>query len=324
VDIAFLTPLGAATGLVALAAAVAALARERRAGQLRAAIGLRAPGPLARRPSLLGALAVALLALAAAQPVVADVRTSRARSDAEVVFLFDRSRSMFAAPAPGAPARFDRAVELGLGLRAALADVPAGAASVGEEALPHLFPSTDGAAFARVVRAALGVDRPPPLGERELIATDLEEIGDLARDGYFSPDARHRLAIVLTDGESEPFSPTQVANELRANDVRLVLVRVGTARERVYGKGGVPEPYRPDERAAAALARLASEAGTRVYDEGESGAALRAARRLLGVGPSVAIGATERRIALAPYVAAGAAAVLAILFLSARPARLGR
>jgi hypothetical protein len=98
VDIAFLTPLGAATGLVALAAAVAALARERRAGQLRAAIGLRAPGPLARRPSLLGGLAVALLALAAAQPVVADVRTSRARSDAEVVFLFDRSRSMLAAP----------------------------------------------------------------------------------------------------------------------------------------------------------------------------------------------------------------------------------
>jgi hypothetical protein len=324
VEVSFLTPLGAATGLVVLIAALAAVARERRASRLREAVGLRAPGPLARLPSALGALAIALLALAAAQPVLIEETTRRARTDAEVVFLFDRSRSMLAAPRPDAPARFARAIGVGLDLRAALADVPAGAASVGEEALPHLFPSADAAAFARVVRTAMGVDRPPPVGEEDLVATDLEEIGDVATDGYFSPDARHRVAIVLTDGESAPFSATQVAGELRANGVDLVVVRVGTERERVYGEGGVPEAYRPDERAAADVARLATESRGRVYGESETDAALRAARRSLGAGPTVTVGASERRVALAPYAVAAAAAALAALFLSTRPSRLTR
>lgn len=322
-DVSFLSPVGGATGLVVLVAALAALARERRASRLREAVGLRAPGPLARLPSWLGVLAVGLLALAAAQPVLDQTKTRRARSDAEVMFLLDRSRSMLATPEPGAPARFTRAVDLSLALRAALADVPSGAASIGEEALPHLFPSIDRPAFDLVVRSALGVERPPPLGDRDVLATDLGDIGDVATAGYFSPDARKRVAIVLTDGESEPFSATDVAEDLRENDVGLVVVRVGSARERIYDEG-VPEAYRPDERAVAELGRLAIESGGRVYGETETDAAVGGARRLLGAGPTSPIGEEEGRVALAPYAVAAAVGLLAALFLSTRPARLGR
>lgn len=323
-EVAFLTPLAGATALVILVAALAALARERGANRLREAVGLRAPGVRARLPSLLGASAVALLALGAAQPVVESVGTSRARNDAEVVFMLDRSRSMLAATTPGAPGRFDRAVDLAIRLRGALADVPAGAASIGEAALPHLFPSHDAAAFELVLRGAMGVERPPPVGERELLATDLEEIGEVATDGYFSPDARHRLAIVLTDGESEPFSATGVAEELRDEAVGLVVVRVGSDRERIYAGSGVPEPYRPDERAADDLAGLVAESGGRVYREAESEAVVRAARRWLGTGPTAVVGASERRIPLAPYAVVAALALLAALFVRARPSRLTR
>jgi hypothetical protein len=322
VDVSFLTPLAGATGLVVLVAALAALARERRASRLRDAVGLRGPGPLARLPSLLGLLAVGLLALAAAQPVVHQAETRRARSDAEVVFLFDRSRSMLAGAAPDAPARFARAVALSLEMRAALADVPSGAASIGEETLPHLFPTSDRPAFDLVVRSALGVDRPPPVGERDLLATDLEEIGDVATDGYFSPDARRRLAIVLTDGESEPFSATDVAEDLHENDVALVVVRLGNVRERIYGDAGALDAYRPGERAAVDLGRLASESGGRVYGETETDAAVRGARRLLGIGPTAPVGEEERRVALAPYVVAAAIGLLAAMFLSMRPSGL--
>ena len=172
--VSFLTPLAGATALVVVAAVVAALWRERRASRVREALGLRAPGPRARLPSLLGVLAVGLLALAAAQPVVREAETTQVRNDAEAVFLFDRSRSMLAAAVPGAPDRFERAVEIGREVRAALADVPSGAASIGEDPLPHLFPSADRTAFDLVVRTALGVQRPPPLGERAVLATDLE------------------------------------------------------------------------------------------------------------------------------------------------------
>jgi hypothetical protein len=321
-DVSFLTPLGGATAFVVLVGALAALARERRASRVREAVGLRAPGPLARLPSLLGVLALGLLALAAAQPVLHEAETLQARSDAEIVFLFDRSRSMLAAPAPDGPARFARAVALGLRLRAALPDVPAGVASIGEEALPHLFPSSDRAAFDLVVRRALGVDRPPPVGDREALATDLEEIGDVATDGYFSPDARRRLAIVLTDGESEPFSPTAVADDLRDNDVGLLVVRLGSARERIHREAGVLEGYRPDERATGDLGRLAIASGGRVYGETETDPVVRGARRLLGAGPSASIGEAEARVPLAPYAVAAAVALLTALFLSTRPSRL--
>ena len=323
-SLSFLTPLGGATSLVVLVAALAALARERGASRLREAVGLRSPGRLALLPSFLAVAAVGLLALAAAQPVAERVDTDRARSDAEVVFLFDRTRSMLAAPSPGGPARFARARDLGLEMRAALGDVPAGAASIGEEAVPHLLPSPDRAAFDLVVRRGLGVDRPPPIGARELLATDREEIGDVAADGYFSPDARRRLVVAFTDGESEPFSAPDVADELRRDDVRVVVVRIGSARERIYGDAGVPERYRPDERAGADVARLALELGGRVYGEGETDAAVGAARRLLGTGPSSPIGEERRTVALAPYAVAAAAIVLAALFLSPPVLRVRR
>ena len=322
--VSFLTPLGGATALVLLVAVLAAIARERRASRLREAVGLRSPGPLARLPSLLAVVAVGLLALAAAQPVFERVETHRARTDAEAVFLFDRTRSMLAAPTPRTPTRFARALDLGLEMRAALGDVPTGAASIGEDAVPHLFPSPDRETFDLVVTRGMGVDRPPPVGAQEILATDLEDIGDVAADGYFSPEARRRVVIAFTDGESEPFAAPDVALELRRGDVGLVVVRLGGTRERIYGGGGVPGPYRPDERAAADVTRLALELGGRVYGEREVDAAAGAARRLLGVGPAATVAEERRTVALAPYAVVAAGLVLAALFLPARLSRLAR
>ena len=100
-------------GLVALTAVVPVAAwvtGARRSASVRRSIGL---GPPPRRGSvlLLGALvlAIALLGLAAAQPVVASSHRSAVRRDADVFIVLDTSRSMLASRAPETPTRFDRA-----------------------------------------------------------------------------------------------------------------------------------------------------------------------------------------------------------------------
>src|SRR5207248_1275733 len=150
--VSFLTPLD---GLFALAAAVplaALVATERRSGRIRMALAVRAPGRRGLLPIVVSlGLLPALVAVAAAQPVVVHRQLVRERADAQAFFVLDTSLSMRARAAPGQPTRLARAKRLALRLRATMSDVPVGIASMTDRVLPNLMPTTDAALFARTL-----------------------------------------------------------------------------------------------------------------------------------------------------------------------------
>jgi hypothetical protein len=149
-------------------------------------------------------------------------------------------------------------------------------------------------------------------------------VAELATSGYFVPRARHRLVVLLTDGESARFVPRDVADVLHEGRVRLLVVRLWHADEGIYGAGGKRDRgYQTRPASLGPLRRLASETGAgRVFGENEPGAVVHAARRLLGKGPTRAAGG-DRLIPIAPY-AVLAAVVPFLLLLRLRDPRGGR
>jgi hypothetical protein len=311
----FLTPLGA---LVILAVAIPlvglalAVRRERRAREV-----LRLPSPAAvRRLPRVAALAalLAVLGLAATQPALRSRSTVQVRTDAQAFFVLDISRSMLASRTATSPTRLGRAKRLALAIRAAVPQVPAGIATLTDRVLPDLFPTADASTFAETVAQAVAVEHPPPTAT-SVVATSLGAIGALGTQNFFLPSARHRLAIVLTDGESEPFDAGTVARDLAAApEVRLVIVHVGFADERVYENGRPDEGYHGQPGSVASLESLAATARGTTYGEDSRSAAIRAVRGALGSGPTVVEGRTERTRTIAPYVALLALVPLALLF----------
>ena len=160
----FLTPEGAAVALAVVVPLAALLVLVRRARVVREVLGLRAP----ERPEWIvpaAALAVfaGLVGVAAAQPAVTETRHAAVRTDVEAFFVIDTSRSMLAASGQDGERRIDRAKAAAVGLRNAIADVPAGIASLTDRALPHLYPSANKQVFAQTMRRVVDVEHPPPL-----------------------------------------------------------------------------------------------------------------------------------------------------------------
>lgn len=310
----FLTPWGALIGLLGLVPLTALLLVRRRARRVRRSLAL--PEPPARR--LLAPLAglvvfAALLALAAAQPVIERTRTVRVRTDAEAFVVLDVSRSMLARRARGGPMRIDRAKAVAADLRSALVEVPFGIASITDRVLPHLFPSADERVFQATLAASVGIERPPPRSSLAASATELESLGTIRTQRYFAPSARRRLLVVLTDGETQPVARARLRSIFRRPPViDVVFVRFWNADERVYSRGSA-EPYEPDPSSAAVLAGIAEALSGSVFSEREAEAAGRKARELIGNGPTLVRGERGRRIALAPYLLAAALAPLILL-----------
>jgi len=313
-----LTPLG---GLAALSAVVplAALAlAARRAQAARRVLGL-APPPRAGRVPLVAALALVpvLLGVAAAQPVIRSSSQVRVRTDAEAFFVIDTSRSMLAARTAGASTRLARARADAIQLRSELPEIPAGVATLTDHVLPHLFPSPDPTVFEQTVLRAVRVDAPPP-ATTAVVATSLGVLGSLGTQNFYSPTARQRLAIVLTDGESRAFDVQQTARALgQAPGVHVIFIHVWSSAETVFGTDGKPEQgYHVDLGSRVALDGLANAAGGSVFGEHDLKGAVRAARAALGAGPTVLEGRTVRTRTLAPYVAL--ASLLPLLFVLGR------
>jgi hypothetical protein len=302
-ELVFLTPVAALAGFAALLPFALALIRERRDGRLRRAIGVQPPRASARFASALAAAAlVACLAAAAAQPGLRTKGGRRARADAQLVFVLDVSRSMLARARPGAPTRFDRASALAARLRAAFPEVPAGLASLSDWLLPHAFPTLDQRVFAQTLTRAVGIEYPRPLTLARN-ATDFGGLFALGAGRYFAPTAKHRVAIVLSDGESRRFALAPVLGPLRDAHVRLLLVRVWGPREAIYNGRRRDRRYVPDLLAAVPLGRLAARTGGgRVFSEHERGAIEARARVLLGRGPLVTTSRRPHTTPLAPYV----------------------
>jgi hypothetical protein len=308
-SITFLTPRAALLVLLGLVPVAALVVAARRVERAREILRLESPaGDGTIRRAVLLAAVVALLALAAMQPVVRTQTSLRARKDAQVFLVVDVSRSMAGARSAGGRTRLARAKAAALSLAAQLGDVPVGLATMTDRVLPDLFPTSDRAAFDSAA-TSLTVEDPPPR-EVNTVATTLDSLRALATQGFFPQSVRKRAVIVVTDGESRPFDPAGVARTLGSNGIQLALVRVGDGADRVWRPDEKPEAnFRPDPRGAAlSVGRLASAAHAPTGADAGSVIA-----RAFGSGPSAVVGVQPRTRSLAPLPALLALVPLAFL-----------
>jgi hypothetical protein len=283
------------------------VAGEQRLRRICLLVGLRPPPAESTLPVAAAvALVVLLVSLAAAQPVLARQETTRARLDAEVFFVFDISRSMGARSGAHGRSRLQRARSVAKRIRGGIPDVPAGVASLSDRLLPHLFPSPSVNAFNSTVDRGIGIDRPTarlPWGNSA--GTLLASVGDLGTAGYFSRDARRRIAVVLTDGETLRENMEALPSRLNQGHVRAFFVQSWRADERVYLPGGlVNGAYLPDPTARETLDFVARSVRGRVFSEAQADEAIKAIRTAVGTGPKGTRGRDLQSFALAPYVLA--------------------
>jgi len=306
--------LACALALLPLGAVMLSSARQRRAA---VAIGLE---PASRRrvvsAAALPVLACLLVGVATARPVWTTTERQTARASSEVVFLTDVSLSMLAAPGAGAPTRLDRARSVAQELRTAVPDVPAGISGLTDRALPYLFPTLDAGVFADTLKSSVLPDAPQPQGIAD-VASSLQPVAVLDRNGFFSPSTRHRTCVLVTDGETRSVLPAP-------RGCTLIVVRVGGSGDRIFLRNGkVDVEYRPESSAASTLDRLARAAGGVPYSAGKLAPATAALRKAAEVGPKRAVGTGTTVHVLSPYLAALALALVAATVLRRylRPAR---
>ena len=315
-DVSFLTPRGAMFGIVVLVPFAVFLGRQRRARRIRAALGLAAPS---RRSLALLAIALAavpgLIALAATQPVIEQNESRPERVDAEAIVVLDISRSMLASEDPDAPTRLDRARRVAVQLRDALPEVPFGVASLTDRLLPHAFPTTDRRVFVDTVEDSVDIERPPPVSVYLTLATTFQPLEDIVKGTYFSPTARKRLLVVLTDGETRPVGQGLALAFQRPPKIQTVFVRFWKPDERIYEAGIAEGGYRPLQSSGALLEQAASLVNGRVYSEDEVGRAAAAEREIVGSGESRERKLEGERLPLMPYVTLAALFPLGFLIL---------
>jgi hypothetical protein len=298
----FLTPLAGLFAVAAIVPLIAFAELLRRDGRVRRALAMPALPRRARVP-LAVALAVvpALIALAAMQPVLELGRERAEREDAELYVVFDTSRSMLAAAAPGEPNRLERAEELALRLRGRIPLVPVGIASFTDRVLPHLLPTADERAFGATVDRTIGIEQPPPSTFYAIRATSLNALSVLATRNFFSPGVDHRVAVVLTDGESAR-AGERLGRVFVGRGVRTVFVHVWNDEERIFNVGDQPEPeYRPEPQSLRILRDAAVVVRGRTFGEEDLDQIVETADNLLGREGEVKTHAKEQ-VALAPWV----------------------
>ena len=314
-DISFASPGWALVGLAVVLPLAALLLVERRSERVRRLLGLGRPS----RTSSLGLLAAvsligALVALTAAQPLLARHEKQRLRRDAEVDLVLDNSRSMLAASGRAAPTRFERARQAARSLREALREIPIGLASLTDRVLLHLFPTTDQGSFLATLSRAMGVNRPPPIFEA-VRATKLSAIADMWIWNFFSEEVSRRIIVVFTDGEGQPRDPAELRGALdRSLPVEVLFVHVWDADEQITESATI-EPYQPDAGSRELLAAAARAVGGRVYAERQLGSVRRALRSDLAGGSEAEVTLRTTRHGLAPYAAGAALLPLAFLLL---------
>lgn len=314
VSLTFLTPWAALVGLLGLLGVAAFLRGRRRAAAVASSLGLPPAGrrTIVLDSALLGLIAV-LVALAAAQPVVARSEHTSGREGTEVLVVVDVTRSMLARRAPGEPTRLERARVAAKRLRAAIPEIRVGVASLSDRVLPHLFPTLDRNTFSAVIDRAIGIERPPP-DRRARRATAFAALGDLGRVAFFRPDTRRRIAVVVSDGETIPVDLETLSERLRQGRVSTVFVQVWRRDEAVFDDDGNRDPaYRPDPTSSRSLRLVAGAVGAPVINEGDTRGLVEAVHARLGTGRLVPQGRQLVSRELAPPVLLTALAPLGLL-----------
>jgi hypothetical protein len=319
----FLTPLGGLVALAALVPLAAFVTGRRRVVAVRSALGLRPPPRSSMARQAMAVAAIAVLGLAAAQPALRAVATTRTRTNVEVLFVLDTSLSMAASASADSPTRLERAVTAAARLRATIPTVPSGIATFTDRVLPDLLPVPDVAAFDRVLTQAVAIDNPPPIETDIVRDTDYGALEGIGNGNYFEPGVTRRVVVLLTDGESLPFDPTAITSQLPPGlGYRFLAIRFWAADEGVYDPNGRRQPgYHPYPAGKVLLAQLAASLGGRSYEETDLGEAADYLHQIIGTGPTT----TTRRSAsvrtLAPFVA-GLAVLLLALALAPTPSDL--
>jgi von Willebrand factor type A domain len=302
-ELTFLTPLASIFAASVLLPLLVSLVRARHVGRIRAALHLDAQRLGLRLPLLLAVAAVpVLLGIAAAQPVLGTERSIPERADAQAFFVLDTSRSMLAAAGPAAPTRFERAQRVASALRDRIPQVPVGLVSMTDRILPHAFPTTDRRVFETTLHRSIGVEQPPPAFTYSTYATSYDVLAGIPERHYFTKQAKKRVLVVLTDGESRPLV-TDLAHAFDVKPpIKTVFVRFWSAGERIYETGVTEGGYLPDRHSAAMLEHVASLVDGRVFSEQQATAAGDEIARLVGNGQTRNRTIAGARLALMPYV----------------------
>jgi hypothetical protein len=327
VSLSFLTPHGALLALavgIPLAGLLVASFRDMRG---RARLGLPAPSP--DRTGVALSLVPLLLGLAASQPALERKTSRHYRTDAQALFVVDVSGSMAAASGPKAPTRLQQAQAAAVRLRNSIPEVPSGVATLTTQILPQLLPTTDAATFDSTVDRVIGIEQPPPpILSYGTLGTSFSPLSYLRSQGYFAPRARHRLLVLLTDGESSPYDPQATATALTQPSVSyplsgvaaqtdwpidVVIIRVGGASDHIYNTDGtIDAAYRAEPHADAIVANLATLSQGAAYTPSSLGSAASTIGRFFGKGKEITVGTHTTTVGLARYLAV-AALVLAAL-----------
>jgi hypothetical protein len=233
------------------------------------------------------------------------------------MFVFDVSRSMLARQAPTDSTRLERGKAAALKLRQDLANVPAGVATLSDRVIPNLFPVRDEPAFDATVQKVVDILQVPPLVPAPNV-TNLAAITSVATQGFFTPGVRHRVVVLITDGEGHTdgegqFAPESIAPRFKDANVKLMIVRVWAPSERIYGQDGRPELYRSDPTSAQLVGSLATALGTPTLTEHNLSAAAHTIRAALGKGPVQKERRKPHKQTLAPFLALGALLPLVIV-----------
>jgi len=312
----FLTPLAAGLALSALLPFLVFLERQRRAADVRRALGLPGVPRSSKAPLALALVLVpSLLGLAAAQPVIDRTESRPERTDAQALFVIDTSRSMLASTGRDGATRLERARSAAIALQTSLRTIPVGLASFTERTLPYVFPTTDARVLAGTLADAMGIERARPLPAFSFAqqATTLDALRAVPQANYFAPSARKRLLVVFTDGETDDVPPTLARAFQRRPLIETIFVRFWEPDERVYATGVAERGYAPDPTSHAKLARVASLLSAQVFSERSLGAARSAAQRYFGSGPTRPRRSGGERVALMPYATLAALVPLAFL-----------
>lgn len=274
---------------------------ERRTDRLRRLFSLAAPR---RRDLALVAVALAVLpalvAVAAAQPVVVHRQWITERLDAQAFIIFDTTQSMSAQSGPDAPTRLERAKREADQLVARMGDIPVGIATMTDRVLPDLMPTTDVALLRREVDVAVGVNQPPPMERYHGRVPILPALFPISSDNMFAPQAKRRILVVFTDGETPPLSPIayDLAHELT---IPPLFVRVWSPNDHIYVRGRIDPRYQPDPAGASVLSHFAGEMHGRVFGEHDLSGLLRAIHAEAGTRPARSLTLGYERRALGPW-----------------------
>lgn len=297
--------------LLLLAAAGLMLAVEMyqgwRSRQAATVLGLPPHKALSRR-LLLGTGTVALLALAASQPVIGARQASYMRNDAEVWVILDTSGSMMASHTPTSPTRYSRALNAADRVFDSLpSNLPVGAAGMQQDVLPLAAPTVDRTldktALAQLARPGLLPERTMLTG---LTATWFASLADLGKAHFFRPSVKKRVAILLSDGEGPTFIPDSTLVPIFDRHIKLIVVRFGSPTDRLWlhSKGQIMQDsgFHSNTSDIADLKHSAKKSGGAFYSEQQLGQAIAKAKSLVGDGKSRKVGVTEGGIDLAPYL----------------------